>query len=144
MLRHIRLLAILIEMVCLYAWASGATAKFAGMPRKLKFYQKKSAERLKKLRKLIVDNYVMPNADSSPSRRRFLSLYTDIISMSQPTYSCALSSSITQLSVIIFYLYKNIHNKIMFPYNKSIFLQMGPQPKLPCIGMHSLVLGIPA
>ena len=78
MLRHICLLAILIEMVYLYAWASGATAKFAGMPRKLKFYQKKSAERLKKLRKLIVDNYVMRNADSSPSRRRFLSLYTDI------------------------------------------------------------------
>ena len=75
------MLAILIEMVYLYAWASGATAKFAGMPRKLKFYQKKSAERLKKLRKLIVDNYVMRNADSSPSRRRFLSLYTDIISM---------------------------------------------------------------
>ena len=49
--------------------------KFAGMPHKLKFYQKKSAERLKKLRKLIVDNYVMRNADSSPSRRRFLSLY---------------------------------------------------------------------
>ena len=68
-------------MVYLYAWASGATAKFVGMPRKLKFYQKKSAERLKKLRKLIVDNYVMRNADSSPSRRRFLSLYTDIISM---------------------------------------------------------------
>ena len=68
MLRHIRLLAILIEMVYLYAWASGATAKFLGMPRKLKFYQKKSAERLKKLRKLIVDNYVMRNADSSPSR----------------------------------------------------------------------------
>ena len=62
MLRHIRLLAILIEMVYLYAWASGATAKFAGMPRKLKFYQKKSAERLKKLRKLIVDYYVMRNA----------------------------------------------------------------------------------
>ena len=81
MSRHIRLLAILIEMVYLYAWASGATAKFAGMPRKLKFYQKKSAERLKKLRKLIVDNYVMRNADSSPSRRHFLSLYTDIISM---------------------------------------------------------------
>ena len=75
------LLAILIEMVYLYAWPSGATAKFAGMPHKLKFYQKKSAERLKKLRKLIVDNYVMRNADSSPSRRRFLSLYTDIISM---------------------------------------------------------------
>ena len=69
------MLAILIEMVYLYAWASGATAKFVGMPRKLKFYQKKSAERLKKLRKLIVDNYVMRNADSSPSRRRFLSLY---------------------------------------------------------------------
>ena len=63
------MLAILIEMVYLYAWASGATAKFVGMPRKLKFYQKKSAERLKKLRKLIVDNYVMRNADSSPSRR---------------------------------------------------------------------------
>ena len=45
------------------------------MPRKLKFYQKKSAERLKKLRKLIVDNYVMRNADSSPSRCHFLSLY---------------------------------------------------------------------
>ena len=75
MLRHIRLLAILIEMVYLYAWASGATAIFADMPRKLKFYQKKSAERLKKLRKLIVDNYVMRNADSSPFRRRFLSLY---------------------------------------------------------------------
>ena len=45
MLRHIRLLAILIEMVYLYAWASGASAKFAGMPHKLKFYQKKSAER---------------------------------------------------------------------------------------------------
>ena len=69
------MLAILIEMVYLYAWASGATAKFVGMPRKLKFYQKKSAERLKKLRKLIVDNYVMRNADSSPSRCRFLSLY---------------------------------------------------------------------
>ena len=82
-LRHICLLAILIEMVYLYAWASGATAKFVGMPRKLKFYQKKSAERLKKLRKLIVDNYVMRNADSSPSRCRFLSLYTDIISMVQ-------------------------------------------------------------
>ena len=81
MLRHIRLLAILIEMVYLYTWASGATAIFAGMPRTLKFYQKKSAERLKKLRKLIVDNYVMRNADSSPFRRRFLSLYTDIISM---------------------------------------------------------------
>ena len=81
MLRHIRLLAILIEMVHLYAWASGATAKFSGTPRKLKFYQKKIAERFKKLRKLIVDNYVMRNADSSPSRRRFLSLYTDIISM---------------------------------------------------------------
>ena len=67
MLRHICLLAILIEMVYLYAWASGATAKFASMPCKLKFYQKKSAERLKKLRKLIVDNYVMRNADSSPS-----------------------------------------------------------------------------
>ena len=26
----------------------------------------------------------------------------------------------------------------MFLYNKSIFLQMGPQPKLPCIGMHAL------
>ena len=63
------MLAILIEMVYLYAWASGAAAKFVGMPRKLKFYQKKSAERLKKLRKLIVDNYVMRNADSSPSRR---------------------------------------------------------------------------
>ena len=78
MLRHIHLLVILIEIVYLYAWASGAIAKFAGMPRKLKFYQKKSAERLKKLRKLIVDNYVsdvMRNADSSPSRRRFLSLY---------------------------------------------------------------------
>ena len=71
-------------MVYLYAWASGATAKFVGMPRKLKFYQKKSAERLKKLRKLIVDNYVMRNADSSPSRCRFLSLYTDIISMRKP------------------------------------------------------------
>ena len=69
------MLAILIEMVYLYAWASGATAKFVGMPRKLKFYQKKSAERLKKLRKLIVDNYVMRNADSFPSRCRFLSLY---------------------------------------------------------------------
>ena len=80
MLRHIRLLAILIEMVYLYAWASDTTAKFEGMPRKLKFYQKKSTERLK-LRKLIVDNYVMRDADSSPSQRRFLSLYTDIISM---------------------------------------------------------------
>ena len=69
MLRHIRLLAILIEMVYLYTWASGATAIFVGMPRKLKFYEKKSAERLKKLRKLIVDNYVMRNADSSPFRR---------------------------------------------------------------------------
>ena len=68
-------------MVYLYAWASGATAKFAGMFRKLKFYQKKSAKRLKKLRKLIVDNYVMHNTDSSPSWHRFLSLYTDIISM---------------------------------------------------------------
>ena len=74
-LRHIHLLVILIEIVYLYAWASGATANFAGMPHKLKFYRKKSAERLKKLRKLIVDNYVMRNADSSPSRRRFLSLY---------------------------------------------------------------------
>ena len=83
MLRHIRLLAILIEMVYLYTWASGATAIFAGMPSKLKFYQKKSAERLQKLRKLIVDNYVMRNADSSPFRRRFLSLYADIISMVQ-------------------------------------------------------------
>ena len=63
MLRHIRLLAILIEMVYLYAWASGATAKFEGMPRKLKFYQKKSTERLK-LKNLIVDNYVMRNADT--------------------------------------------------------------------------------
>ena len=81
MLRHIRLLAILTEMVHLYTWASGATAIFAGMPHKLKFYQKKSAERLKKLRKLIVNNYIMRNADSSPLRRRFLSLYTDIISM---------------------------------------------------------------
>ena len=53
------LLAILIEMVCLYAWASGAKAKFAGMPRKLKFYQKKSAERHKKLRKLIVVDIVL-------------------------------------------------------------------------------------
>ena len=78
---HIHLLAILIEMVYLYTWASGATAKFVGMPRKLKFYQKKSTERLKKLRKLIVDSYVMCNVDSSPSRRRFLSLYMDIISM---------------------------------------------------------------
>ena len=75
MLRHIHLLVILIEIVYLYAWASGAIGKFAGMPRKLKFYQKKSAERLKKLGKLIVDNYVMRNVDSSPSRRRFLSLY---------------------------------------------------------------------
>ena len=75
MLRHIHLLVILIEIVYLYAWASGATAKFAGMPHKLKFYQKKSAERLKKLRKLIVDNYVMRNADSSPSQRHFLCLY---------------------------------------------------------------------
>ena len=81
MLRHIHLLAILTEMVYLYAWASGATAKFAGMHHELKFYQKKSAERLKKLRKLIIDSYVMCNADSSPSRRRFLFLYTDIISM---------------------------------------------------------------
>ena len=81
MLRHIRLLAILIEMVYLYARASGATVKYAGMPRKLKFYQKKSAERLKKLRKLIVDYYVMRNANCSPYQRRFLSLYTDIISM---------------------------------------------------------------
>ena len=81
MLRHIYLLAILIEIVYLYAWASGATAKFVGMHHKLKFYQKKSAERLKKLRKLIVDSYVMCNADSSPSRRRFLSLYMDVISM---------------------------------------------------------------
>ena len=81
MLRHIRLLAILIEIVYLYAWALGATAKFVGMPRKLKFYQKKSAERLKKLRKLIVDSYVMRNTHSSPSRHLFLSLYTDIISM---------------------------------------------------------------
>ena len=72
-------------MVYLYARASGATAKFVGMPRKLKFYQKKSAERLKKLRKLIVDNYVMRNADSFPSRRRFLSLYTDIIYMDKCT-----------------------------------------------------------
>ena len=63
MLRHIRLLAILIEMVYLYVWASCTTAKFAGMHHKLKFYQKKSAERLKKLRKLIVDSYVMCNAD---------------------------------------------------------------------------------
>ena len=68
-------------MVYLYTWVSGATAIFAGMPRKLKFYQKKSAERLKKLRKLIDDYYVMRNADSSPFRRRFLSLYMDIISM---------------------------------------------------------------
>ena len=81
MLRHIRLLAILIEMVYLYAWASGVTAKFVDMHRKLKFYQKKSAERLKKLRKLIVDSYVMHNIHSSPSQHRFLSLYTDIISM---------------------------------------------------------------
>ena len=73
MLRHIHLLAILIEIVYLYAWASGAMAKFVGMHRKLKFYQKKSAERLKKLRKLIVDSYVMHNAHSSPSRHRFLS-----------------------------------------------------------------------
>ena len=57
MLRHIHLLVILIEIVYLYAWASGAIAKFAGMPRKLKFYQKKNGERLKKLsqRKLIVE-----------------------------------------------------------------------------------------
>ena len=75
------MLAILIEMVYLYAWASCAAAKFAGMHQKLKFYQKKSAERLKKLRKFIVDSYVMCNADSSPSRHRFLSLYMDIISM---------------------------------------------------------------
>ena len=81
MLRHIHLLAILIEIVYLYAWASGATAKFVGMHHKLQFYQKKSAERLKKLRKLIVDSYVMCNADSSPSQCRFLSLYVDIISM---------------------------------------------------------------
>ena len=79
------MLAILIEMVYLYTWASGATAKFAGMPHKLKFYQKKSAERVKKLRKLIVDNYVMCNADNSPSQRHFLSLYTDIISMVRHT-----------------------------------------------------------
>ena len=65
MFRHIHLLAILIEMMYLYAWASGATAKFAGMHHKLKFYQKKSAERLKKMRKLIVDSYVMHNVDSS-------------------------------------------------------------------------------
>ena len=52
------MLAILIEMVYLYAWASGATAKFVDMPRKLKFYQKKSAERLKKLRKLIITSCV--------------------------------------------------------------------------------------
>ena len=51
------------------------------MPLKLKFYQKKSAERLKKLSKLIVDYYVMRNAVSSPYQRRFLSLYTDVISM---------------------------------------------------------------
>ena len=82
-------------MVYLYAWASGATAKFAGMPRKLKFYQKKSAERLKKLRKLIVDNYVMRNADSSPSRRRFLSLYTDIISMVLLSYNNIHGKTIT-------------------------------------------------
>ena len=81
MLRHTHLLAILIEIVYLYAWASGATAKFVGMHHKVKFYQKKSAERLKKLRKLIVDSYVMCNVDSSPSRRHFLSLYMDIISM---------------------------------------------------------------
>ena len=62
-----------------------ATAKFMGMPSKLKFYQKKSAERLKKLRKLIVDNYVMRNADNSSSRRRFLSLYMNIISMVKGT-----------------------------------------------------------
>ena len=74
MLRHIHLLAILIKMVYLYTWASGATAIFVGMPCKLKFYEKKSTERLKKLRKLIVDNYVMRNADSSPFRCRFLSL----------------------------------------------------------------------
>ena len=91
-LRHIRLLAILIEMVYLYAWASGATAKFVGIPRKLKFYQKKSAERLKKLRKLTVDNYVMRNADSSPSRRRFLSLYTDIISMVRDSHRYLVTS----------------------------------------------------
>ena len=51
MLRNIHLLAILIEMVYLYARASGATAKVVAMPRKLKFYQKKSAETLKKLKK---------------------------------------------------------------------------------------------
>ena len=58
MLRHIHLLAILIEIVSLYVWASGTIAKFAGMPRKLKFYQKKNGERLKKLsrRKLIVED----------------------------------------------------------------------------------------
>ena len=51
------MLVILIEIVYLYAWASGAIAKFAGMPCKLKFYQKKNGERLKKLsqRKLIVE-----------------------------------------------------------------------------------------
>ena len=81
MLRHIHLLIILTEVVYLYAWASGTTAKFAGMHHKLKFYQKKSAERLKKLRKLIVDSYVMRNAGSSPSQHCFLSLYMDIISM---------------------------------------------------------------
>ena len=42
------MLAIFIKIVHLYAWASGAMAKFAGMPRKLKFYQKaKMGERIK-------------------------------------------------------------------------------------------------
>ena len=77
LVRHIYLLVIFIEIVDLYAWASGAMAKFAGMPRKLKFYQKSKWVKELNLRKLPVKYRpcdVMHNADSFQFRRHFQSL----------------------------------------------------------------------
>ena len=61
------MLAIFIEIVHLYAWASGAMAKFAGMPHKLSFTKKPKWLKELNLRKLPVKYQpcdVMRNADS--------------------------------------------------------------------------------